>query len=87
VRKFGGSKKGERVAAISVILGSFITPPYGIIWVPFVAVLVTELFEKENFEMALKSSVATIIGFLGGQLAEGIIQLIMILWFFITILL
>ncbi len=86
VRKFGGSKKGERVAVVSVILGSFITPPYGIIWVPFVAVFLTEFFEKENFEDALKSSAATLIGFLSGQFAEGIIQFIMIIWFFITIL-
>lgn len=86
VRKFGGSKKGERVAVVSVILGSFITPPYGIIWVPFLAVFLTESFEQEGFEAALKSSTATIIGFLSGQLAEGIIQFIMIVWFFITIL-
>lgn len=86
VRKFGGSKKGERVAAISVILGSFITPPYGIIWVTFVAVFLTEFFERENFEAAIKSSVATLIGFLSGQFAEGVIQFIMIIWFFITIL-
>lgn len=43
VNRFGGSKLGEYVALIGVIVGCFVLPPFGIIIVPFVAVLVVEL--------------------------------------------
>jgi hypothetical protein len=85
VKKFGGSKAGERVAAISVIIGSFIYPPFGIIILPFVAVLITELIIDRDFKNALISSIGSLIGFLTGRVAEGLIQIVMILWFFLTI--
>lgn len=85
VRKFGGSKKSERVAAIAVIIGSFIAPPFGIIFIPFIAVLLVELYQGRDAGVAVKSSFGSLIGFLSGQIAEAIIQLIMIIWFFLTI--
>lgn len=50
VKKFGGSKQGERAATIGVIIGSFIYPPFGIIILPFILVLFTELFQKKTSE-------------------------------------
>lgn len=85
VKKFGGTKTGERVAAISVIIGTFIYPPFGIIVLPFVAVLLAELFQDRNFKQALISSIGSLIGFLSGRFAEGLIQVVMIIWFFLTI--
>lgn len=85
VKKFGGSKKSERVAAIAVIVGSFIAPPFGIIFIPFIAVLLVEINEGRSTQVAIKSSIGSLVGFLSGQIAEGIIQLIMIIWFFLTI--
>lgn len=84
VKKFGGSKWGERIAAIGVIVGSFIIPPFGIIVVPFVAVLVTELVQRRTPKEAIYSSIGSLLGFLGGSIAKIIIQLIMIVWFFIA---
>ena len=46
VKKCGGSKWGERVAGIAVIVGSFIVPPFGILIVPFVAVFLVLMFQR-----------------------------------------
>lgn len=85
VKKFGGSKWGERAASIAIIIGSFIYPPFGILLLPFVVVLIVEMWQKENFSNALRAAFGSLIGFLGGQLAEGMIQLIMIVWFFLAV--
>ena len=85
VKKFGGTKQGERAAAIAVLVGSFIFPPCGIIWLPFISVFLVELKQNQPIRDAFRSSVGSLVGFLSGQLAEGIIQLAMIIWFFFTI--
>ncbi|SFL95585.1 hypothetical protein SAMN04487943_105265 [Gracilibacillus orientalis] len=85
VKKFGGSKTGERMAAVGVIVGSFIIPPFGIIIVPFVLVIVTEMVQKKTTQEAFKAALGSLIGFLSGTFAKIIIQLIMIIWFFIII--
>lgn len=85
VKRFGGSKLGERVAAITVIIGSFIYPPFGIIILPFFAVLFVELKQKRSFSESFRASIGSLIGFLSGQLAEALIQIVMIIWFFFTI--
>lgn len=85
VNRFGGSKWGERVAAITVIIGSFIYPPFGIIVLPFVAVLVVEWLQKRDLSASLRAAIGSLVGFLGGQVAEAIIQLMMIAWFFLAV--
>lgn len=85
VKKFGGSKLGERVATIAIIVGTFVYPPFGILILPFVAVLIVENWKQDTFQQALRAAVGTLIGFLSGRVAEAIIQLIMIGWFFLTI--
>ncbi|WP_407271695.1 DUF456 domain-containing protein [Radiobacillus sp. PE A8.2] len=86
VKKYGGSKWGERIAAIAVIVGSFIIPPFGIIVVPFVAVLVAELVQKRSMKEAFRASIGSLLGFLGGAFAKVIIQLFMIIWFIIAVI-
>lgn len=85
VKKYGGSKWGERGAAVGVLVGSFIIPPFGILVVPFVAVFIIEMIQKRTAQMALRASFGSLIGFLGGVLAKVIIQVVMIIWFFIVI--
>ncbi|HEY9576240.1 MAG TPA: DUF456 domain-containing protein [Pseudobacillus sp.] len=83
VKRYGGSKWGERVAALAVIVGSFVFPPFGILLVPFAAVVVTELLIQKDVQKAVAVGFATFIGFLSGTIAKFIIQFIMIIWFFI----
>ncbi|MDZ7834732.1 MAG: DUF456 family protein [Alkalibacterium sp.] len=85
VKRFGGSKLGERVAAVTVILGAFVYPPFGIIALPFIAVLIAEYWKKKDLSSALRAAIGSLIGFLSGKVAEGIIQFIMIGWFFLVI--
>lgn len=85
VKRFGGSKLGERVAALSVLIGAFVYPPFGIIALPFVAVIIVEYWQQEDFSSALRAATGTLIGFLSGKFAEGLIQIIMISWFFLAI--
>ncbi len=86
VKKYGGSKASERLTAIATIVGSFIFPPFGIILVPFLTVLVTELILHKDIKKALKIGLATIIGFLGSSIAKILIQLLMIVWFILAVI-
>ncbi|RDW17185.1 DUF456 domain-containing protein [Oceanobacillus arenosus] len=86
VKKYGGSKWGERGAAIAVIIGSFIIPPFGIIIVPFVVVFIIEMLQQRSLPEAFKASIGSLFGFLGGTVAKLVIQVIMIIWFFVVVL-
>ncbi|WP_217587324.1 DUF456 domain-containing protein [Lentibacillus saliphilus] len=86
VKKFGGSKWGERLAGVAVIVGSFIYPPFGILVVPFVTVLIVEMVQKRTVEEAFKASIGSLIGFLSGSFAKAFIQLVMIAAFVIGII-
>jgi uncharacterized protein len=85
VKRFGGSKWGERMAALAVIVGSFIIPPIGIIVIPFIVVLLTEMAQKKSFGDSIKAAIGSLIGFLGSSVAKVIIQLIMIIWFLLDV--
>lgn len=86
VKKYGGSKWGERIAALAIIIGAFIVPPYGILIVPFLAVIITEFLIEKDIQKAFNIGIATLIGLLSGTLAKFIVQLIMIIWFFLAII-
>lgn len=86
VKRYGGSKWGERGAAIAVIVGSFIIPPFGIIIVPFITVLVIEMIQQNTFKKSFKTAIGSLFGFLGGTIVKIIIQTVMIIWFLFTIL-
>ncbi|WP_249871372.1 DUF456 domain-containing protein [Oceanobacillus saliphilus] len=85
VKKYGGSKWGERGAAIAVIVGSFITPPFGIIYIPFLVVFIIEMVQRRTMRDAFKASLGSLFGFLGGAFAKIVIQLVMIIWFFLLV--
>ncbi|SHG09058.1 DUF456 domain-containing protein [Ornithinibacillus halophilus] len=86
VKRFGGSKWGERGAAIAVIVGSFVVPPFGIIIVPFIAVLLIEIIQKRTMKESVMASIGSLLGFLGGTFAKIIVQLIMIIWFLLVVI-
>jgi len=86
VKKYGGSKWGERGAAVAVIVGSFIIPPFGILVVPFAVVLLIEMMQKRTINEALRASFGSLIGFLSGTFAKVVLQFVMIVWFFIVVL-
>lgn len=85
VHKFGGSKASEWGAIIGVIIGAFIYPPLGLILVPFLFVFIIEIYKRRTAKEAALASIGALAGFLSGVVAKIIIQLIMIIWFFIVI--
>lgn len=86
VRKLDGSKWGERAAAIAVIVGSFIYPPFGILLLPPIVVFLVELSQKNSGKSAFKAAIGSFIGFLSGAIAKILLQLIMIIWFLAKII-
>lgn len=85
VKMFGGSKLGEGIAAIGVIIGSFL-PPFGIIIIPFFAVLVIELLQRKDLKESFRAATGSLLGFLGGALAKVVILFLMIVWFVLAVI-
>lgn len=87
VKKYGGSKSSEIVSTIGIIVGAFLLPPLGIIIFPFIMVIITEKVLRKTWKEASLIGVGSIIGFLSSSVAKGLIQLIMITWFTISVIL
>ncbi|UXR86458.1 DUF456 domain-containing protein [Staphylococcus felis] len=83
VQRFGGSKQGEWAALVGVIIGSFVIPPFGVIVVPFILVFVIEMIQKQDIPFALKASVGSLVAFFSSIFAQGLVMLLMIIWFVI----
>ncbi|OWZ84393.1 DUF456 domain-containing protein [Natranaerobius trueperi] len=85
VQKFGGS----RIAMLSAVVGLFIGVLFfnipGFIFGPFLGALIAELVRGLPIDKAILSGLGTLIGLLGGILLKLIIEIIMIIWFFIAI--
>lgn len=85
VGKYGGSKFGEYGAIIGVIIGCFVLPPFGIVVIPFILVLVIELIQGYDIKRAIKVGCASIVAFLASTIAQGMIMIIMVIWFMLDI--
>ncbi len=86
VTKFGGSKGSQWGAIIGIIIGTFIYPPVGIILVPLLLVFLIEIAQHKTMKEASLASMGALAGFLSGVIAKFLIQLIMIVWFFVIII-
>lgn len=85
VKKYGGSKWSSIAAAVGIILGIFVFPPFGMLILPFVFVVLVEfMVQKQSMERAVKAGVGSLIGFLGSAVVKVILQVTMIIWFFIA---
>jgi uncharacterized protein YqgC (DUF456 family) len=86
LKKYGSTKWGERVGMVSIIIGSFFIPPFGLLIIPFISVFVTELLHKKGAKDAFLVALATVIGFLSSSVAKAIIQIVMIVIFILYII-
>lgn len=87
VNRFGGTKKGEWAALIGVLVGAFVLPPFGVIIVPFIAVIIVEMLQSKNFAQAAKASFGSLVAFFSSAVMQAILMFVMIVWFFIDALL
>jgi uncharacterized protein YqgC (DUF456 family) len=85
VKKYGGSKWSSLAAALGIFLGIFLFPPFGMLILPFLFVIMVELLvQKQPMEKAMKAGVGSLVGFLGSAVVKVVLQLAMIVWFFIA---
>ncbi|MBM7660826.1 uncharacterized protein YqgC (DUF456 family) [Bacillus mesophilus] len=86
VKKFGGSKAAGWGSTIGLLIGPFVIPVAGILIGPFLGAILAELIvEKKGFKLAVKVGVGSVIGFLSSTIAKLVIQIIMLVYFFIVI--
>jgi uncharacterized protein len=87
IKKYGGSKAGIWGSTIGIIVGPFVIPFLGILIGPFIGAIGAELiFNKRNFTESLKIGFGSVIGFISSVLTKTIIQILMIVYFFILVL-
>ncbi|MBD8069158.1 DUF456 domain-containing protein [Bacillus sp. PS06] len=87
VKKFGGSKAAIWGSTIGLLIGPFVIPVAGIILGPFLGAIIAEiLVHKKDFKTSLKIGIGSLLGFLSGTIAKGLIQLAMIIYFLFEVL-
>ncbi|WNC12427.1 DUF456 family protein [Brevibacillus brevis] len=85
VKKYGGSKWSSAAAVVGIFVGIFVFPPIGMIVLPFVFVVLVELFvQNQTMERAVKAGFGSLIGFLGSAIVKVVLQLVMMIWFFLA---
>ena len=86
VKRYGGSKGSSLAAAAGIVLGIFVLPPFGMIILPFLFVVLVELLVKNQpIERAVRAGLGSLVGFLSSVVVKVVLQLVMIIWFFIAI--
>ncbi|MEH7885490.1 DUF456 domain-containing protein [Bacillus sp. JJ1609] len=87
VKKYGGSKAGIWGSTIGLLVGPFVIPFLGIIIGPFLGAALAELIvNKKNLNDAVKIGFGSVIGFVSSVVTKGIIQAVMLIYFFILVL-
>jgi len=86
VKRYGGSKGSALAAAAGIFLGIFVFPPFGMILLPFLFVVLVELLlHNQSMERALRAGFGSLVGFLSSAVVKVVLQMVMIVWFFIAI--
>ena len=87
VKKYGGSKAGIWGSTIGLLVGPFVIPIVGILVGPFLGAAIAELLvNKKNLNEAIKIGFGSVIGFISSVITKGIIQAVMLIYFFILVL-
>ena len=86
VKRYGGSRLSTFASFVGAFIGLFAAPPWGVLVVPFLLVFLVELiFQKRSPEMSVKAAVGTLVGFVSSLVAKAVIQLVMIVFFFVDV--
>ncbi len=72
-------------AVVGTILGIIFLGPLGIVIGPFAGAVIVEFFQKKDIKKSLQVGFGTLMGILGGTVLKIIMEIVMIVWFFIKI--
>ncbi|WP_010271252.1 DUF456 domain-containing protein [Paenibacillus senegalensis] len=86
VKKFGGNRASVIGSMIGVLVGPFVIPFAGLILGPFIGAVLGELLSGTRPDLAIKSGIGSVVGFFSSVIAKIILQMIMIVLFFIWVL-
>ncbi|HEY4551697.1 MAG TPA: DUF456 family protein [Bacillaceae bacterium] len=87
VKKFGGSKAGMWGSAIGILAGPFVIPAFGILIGPFLGAIAGEMIvNRTPFKKSVVIGLGSVAGFIGSVIAKAIIQVIMVVYFFMAVL-
>ena len=86
VKRFGGSKAGIWGSTIGLLIGPFVIPVIGILIGPFLGAIIGEMIvHKTNLTRAVKVGIGSVVGFVSSVFTKGLIQIIMVIYFFFSI--
>lgn len=86
VKRYGGSRHAVYGSIIGAVAGIFVMGPAGIIFGPFIGAVIGEMLgPRRRLDVAVRSGVGTLVGLVGGTLLKLVIEIIMIIWFFLSI--
>ncbi|MCQ6558729.1 DUF456 domain-containing protein [Paenibacillus mendelii] len=85
VKRFGGSRASVIGSTIGVIAGPFVIPAFGLILGPLIGAIIGELIVGSNWDKSLKVGFGSVVGLFSSMVVKIILQLIMIILFFIWI--
>lgn len=86
VKRYGGSKAAVWGSVLGGLLGVLLLGPFGLIFGPFIGAVAGELYQKSPLDRAFQVGIGTLIGFIGGTVLKLAVEILMIVWFFTTVL-
>lgn len=86
IQKYGGSKAGIWGSTIGLLVGPFVIPFLGILVGPFIGAIAAELLiHKRSFKDSVKIGFGSVVGFISSVITKTIIQILMLVYFFIVV--
>ncbi|MCC3145006.1 DUF456 family protein [Halanaerobium sp. Z-7514] len=85
VKRQGGSNKTVIAAGLGIFLGALLLGPLGFIIGPFILIFVVEYWQSKNRDNAFRLALSSLSAFFASTLARFLMQLFLIIWFFIEI--
>lgn len=86
VKKYGGTKASVIGMTIGLLIGPFVIPVAGLILGPYIGAVLGELSQGKDISHALKVGWGSLVGLFASVVVKVILQLMMIILFFIWVI-